>query len=93
MEVLAAYSHTPQPPELRRCTNLRALSDVLHARPAPRRPWNLHDRLDQHSRATLVAAYRTGATATSLATTNGISVRSVKRLLAAEGVRRIQPPA
>ncbi|MGL5827932.1 MAG: hypothetical protein ACRCYU_24465, partial [Nocardioides sp.] len=92
VEVLAAYSHTLQPADLQGCIDRRALCDVPYARPAPRRPWSLRDRLDQHSRATLVAAYRTGATAASLATTHGISLRSVKRLLAAEGVHRKQPP-
>ncbi|MGL4175617.1 MAG: hypothetical protein ACRCSN_06020 [Dermatophilaceae bacterium] len=52
----------------------------------------MRDRLDERSRAGLIAAYRTGATAASLATANGISLRSVKRLLAADGVHRKQPP-
>ncbi|MGL5827479.1 MAG: hypothetical protein ACRCYU_22140 [Nocardioides sp.] len=92
MEVLAAYSNSPHTADLQRCTSLRALPGVPHARPAPKRPWSLRDRLDQHTRADLIDAYRTGATAASLATTNGISLRSVKRLLAAEGVRRKQSP-
>jgi hypothetical protein len=36
----------------------------------------------------MIAAYRGGTTAASLATTHELSPRSVKRLLASAGVRR-----
>jgi hypothetical protein len=60
--------------------------------PPSRRPWSLRDRLDERTRLELIAAYRAGATATSIASGHGLSVRSVKRLVAAAGVRRKQVP-
>jgi hypothetical protein len=36
----------------------------------------------------MIDAYRAGTTAASLAATHGLSLRSVKRLLAAAGARR-----
>jgi hypothetical protein len=57
------------------------------------RPWSLRDRLDERTRADLIAAYRAGTTAASLAVAHGLSVRSVKRLLYSNGVRRNQLPA
>jgi hypothetical protein len=41
--------------------------------------------------AELITAYRDSATAASLATTHGVSLRSVKRLLHTAGVRRTPP--
>ncbi len=88
MEVLAAYSHTPDLAGLRHCANIYRPENDPVARPAPRRPWNLRDRLDERTRADMIAAYRAGTTAASLATTHELSLRSVTRLLAAAGVRR-----
>jgi hypothetical protein len=88
VEVLTSYSHTPQVPELQLCVNARQSEAVKVARPASGRPWSLRDRLDERTRADLIAAYHAGATAASLAAHHGLSLRSVKRLLAAAGVRR-----
>jgi hypothetical protein len=40
----------------------------------------------------MIAAYRGGTTAASLAATHEVSLRSVKRLLSSAGVRREQLP-
>jgi hypothetical protein len=61
--------------------------------PASKRPWSLQNRFDERTRADLIAAYRDGATAASVAVAHGLSIRSVKRLVAAAGVRRQQLPA
>jgi DNA-directed RNA polymerase specialized sigma24 family protein len=61
--------------------------------PASRKPWSLQDRLDERTRADLIAAYRDGRTAASLAVAHGLSIRSVKRLVAAAEVRRQPVPA
>jgi uncharacterized protein YcbK (DUF882 family) len=93
VEVLAAYSHTTQLADLQRCLNARRSDAVSAAPPAPKRLWSLRDRLDERTRTDLIAAYRAGTTAASLAATHGLSLRSVKRLLAATGVHRKQLPA
>jgi hypothetical protein len=41
----------------------------------------------------MIEAYRAGGTAASIAAAHGLSIRSVKRLLAAAGVRRNRLPA
>jgi hypothetical protein len=74
---------------MRRCSSIKC----RFAPPAAKQPWSLRDRLDEHTRDELIAAYRAGTTAASLATTHELSLRSVKRLLAAAGVRRKQLPA
>jgi hypothetical protein len=63
-------------------------SPVRAARPSAKRPWSLRERLDEREIAELITAYRNGDTATSLATTHGVSLSSVKRLLYTAGVRR-----
>jgi hypothetical protein len=63
-------------------------SPVRAARPNTKRPWSLRERLDERELAKLITAYRDGATAASLATTHGVSLRSVKRLLHTAGARR-----
>jgi 2,4-dienoyl-CoA reductase-like NADH-dependent reductase (Old Yellow Enzyme family) len=52
------------------------------------RPWSLHERLDEREIAKLITAYRDGATTASLATTHGVSLSSIKRLLRSASVRR-----
>ncbi len=52
------------------------------------RPGSLRDRLDEHDIAKLITAYRDGTTAVSLAATHSVSLRSIKRLLQAAGIRR-----
>jgi hypothetical protein len=89
---LTCYSHTPDLPDLQRCVAARRSNVVSVAPPAAKQPWSLRDRLDEHTRADLIAAYRAGTTAASLAPTHELSLRSVKRLLAAAGVRRKQLP-
>jgi hypothetical protein len=41
------------------------------------RPWSLRGRLDEREIAELITAYRNGATAASLATTHGATLKSV----------------
>lgn len=53
---------------------------------------DLQDRLDDRTRDDLIAAYRAGTTAASIAAAHGLSIRSVKRLLASAGARRKQLP-
>ncbi len=80
VEVLAAYSHSAQLADLQRCVNARSTAAAVPTSlPASKRPWSLQDRLDERTRADLIDAYRSGATAASLATTHGLSLRSVKR--------------
>jgi hypothetical protein len=90
VEVLTSYSHTTKLADLRRCRHASRSADVAAAPPASTTPWSLRERLDERTRADMIATYRTGATAGSLATAHGLSLRSVKRLLAAAGVRRWQ---
>jgi hypothetical protein len=93
VEVLTSYSYTTKLPDLRLCVKAPRSDAVSIANPTSKRPWSLRDRLDERNRAALIAAYRAGTTAGSLAATHGLSLRSVKRLLAAAGVRRKQLPA
>jgi mutator family transposase len=51
-------------------------------------PWNC---LGNRRPTRLITAYRDGATAASLATAHGLSLKSVKRLLHSAGVRRTPP--
>ena len=60
-------------------------------RPSAKPPWSLHDSLSERDIAELITAYRDGTTAASLATTHGLSLQSVKRLLRTAGVRRTPP--
>ena len=93
MEVLASYSHTTELADLQRCTDARRATAVSRTPPASRRPWSLRDRIDERTRADMIHAYRADATAASLAAAHELSVRSVKRLLAAAGVGRRPVPA
>jgi hypothetical protein len=88
VELLASYSHTTKPTDLEGCAKARRSEVVPVAPSASKRPWSLRDRLDERTRADLIAAYRTGTTAASLAAEYGLSLRSVKRFLADAGVRR-----
>jgi hypothetical protein len=93
VEVLTSYSHTTHLTDLQRCVSAHPSDVVPEAQPASKRPWSLRDRVDERTRADLIAAYYAGATAASLAAHHGLSLRSVKRLLAAAGVRRKLRPA
>ena len=88
MELLTAHSHTAQAADLGHCHTLALTSPVRAARPSTTRPWSLREHLDECDIAKLITAYRDGATAASLATTYGVSITSVKRLLRTAGVRR-----
>jgi hypothetical protein len=72
---------------------MRRAALVPAAPSASKRPWSLRERLDEGTRVDLIDTYRAGATSASLATAHGLSLRSVKRLVAAAGVRRRQLPA
>jgi 2,4-dienoyl-CoA reductase-like NADH-dependent reductase (Old Yellow Enzyme family) len=63
-------------------------SPVRAAKPSAQRPWSLRERLNEREITKLITTYRNGATAASLATAHGVSLRSVKRLLHTAGVRR-----
>ena len=91
--MLTSYSHTTPLADLQRCISARPGIDVPAALSASKRPWSLRDRLDERTLAEIIDAYRAGETAASLACGHGLSVRSVKRLLSAAGVRRQQLPA
>jgi hypothetical protein len=78
-----------QATDLQLCHTMALTSPVRTATPSAKRPWSLRERLDERELAELITAYRDGATAASLATTHGVSLRSVKRLLHTVGVRRI----
>jgi 2,4-dienoyl-CoA reductase-like NADH-dependent reductase (Old Yellow Enzyme family) len=88
VEVLATYSHSPQAAELRLCHTMVLTSPVRVPKSSAKPPWSLRECLDERDIAELITAYRNGATAASLATTHGVSLRSVKRLLRTAGVRR-----
>ena len=79
VELLIAYSHSAQAADLRRC-HIVALTDPIYGhRRRAQRPWRLRDRLDERNITELITAYRDGATAASLATSHGVSLKSVKR--------------
>jgi hypothetical protein len=86
--VLTSYSHTKHVADLQRCTDAPPVAAVPPAERTAQRPWSLRDRFDERARADMIAAYRAGATAASLATEHALSLSSVKRLLAAAGARR-----
>jgi hypothetical protein len=88
VELLVAYSHSVQAADLRHCHTVALTSPVAPAKPNTKRPWSLRERLDEREITELITAYRNGATATSLATTHSVSLRSIKRLLHTAGVRR-----
>ncbi len=88
VELLTAYSHSPQAADLQLCHTVALTNLVCAARPSAKRPWSLRDRLCEREIAELITAYRNGASAASLAATHGVSLRSVKRLLRTAGVRR-----
>jgi hypothetical protein len=92
VELLTAYSHSTQAADLQLCHTMALTSPVRAARPSAGRPWSLRERLHEREIAELITAYRDGATAASLATIHSVSVKSVKRLLQAAGVRRASPP-
>ncbi len=88
VEVLAAYSHSTELADLRRRLDARPASAIPTAPLASKPPWSLRDRLDKRTRADLIAAYRSGETAASLAAAHGLSLRSCQAL----GGRRGSPP-
>jgi hypothetical protein len=76
-----------QAADLQLCHAATLTSLVRAPRASAKRPWSLRERLSERDIANLITAYRDGATAASLATAHGVSLRSVKRLL-----RRRCPP-
>jgi hypothetical protein len=91
VEILTTYSHTTQAADLRLCHTMALTSPVHASGSSGQRPWSLCERLDERDIAELITAYRDGATAASLATAHGVSLRSVKRLLHTAGIRRTPP--
>ena len=88
MEVLATYSYSAQAADLRLCHTIIRTNPVRPVRPSTQRPWSLGERLDEREITELIIAYREGATAAFLATSHGVSLRSVKRLLHIAGAHR-----
>ena len=94
MEVLTAYSHTPE-----RLDDLRKAAEIVRGqRPdepdeerneqASRpRQWSLADRLSPDEVQTIINRYRAGTTAKDLVVKLGISLSSVRRLLGKHGAR------
>ncbi|HKR51787.1 MAG TPA: hypothetical protein VJT72_19825, partial [Pseudonocardiaceae bacterium] len=91
VEILTAYSHSMQAADLRLCHTTARTSPVRTAKPSMKRPWSLRERLDEREITELIATYRNGATAASLAAAHGVSLTSVKRLLHTAGARRTTP--
>lgn len=91
VELLTAYSHSAQAADLLLCHAMALASPLRAPTPSAKRPWSVRERLDERDIVQLITAYRNGATAASLAAANGVSLRSVKRLLHIAGVRR--PPS
>jgi hypothetical protein len=91
VEVLATYSHSAQAANLQLCRTVALASPACAPRPSAKRPWRLRERLNERDIADLIIAYRDGATAASLATAHGMSLRSIKRLLHTAGIRRTPP--
>jgi 2,4-dienoyl-CoA reductase-like NADH-dependent reductase (Old Yellow Enzyme family) len=91
VEVLAAYSHSAQAPDLRLCHTVALTSPVCAPKPSAKRPESPRDHLDERDIADLITAYRDGATAASLAAAHGLNLTSVKRLLHIAGVHRTSP--
>ena len=58
MEVLTAYSHISQLADLQRCVSARRLEEALVAPPAFTRPSSLRERLNERTRADMIATYR-----------------------------------
>jgi hypothetical protein len=88
VELLAAYSHSTQATDLQLCHTMALTSPAHTPRLSAKRPWSLRERLDERDIADLIIAYCDGATAISLAAAHGVSLKSVKRLLHAAGIRR-----
>jgi hypothetical protein len=80
-----------QAADLRLCHTVALASPRVPQRLSAERPWSLRERLDERDIADLITAYRDGATAASLAAAHGVSLKSVKRLLHAAGIRRTPP--
>ena len=88
MELLTAYSHTPE-----RLDDLRKAVEIVRRQEADEpdaernedasrpRQWSMADRLSPEEVQTIINRYRTGTIAKDLAATFGISLSSVRRLL------------
>ena len=59
-----SYSHSTPPADLQRCADAPRSSVVPVDTSATKRPWSVQDRIDEHTRADMIAAYRAGTTAT-----------------------------
>lgn len=94
MEVLTAYSHTPERlHDLQKAVEVicRQRPDEAHAernedasRP---RQWSMSDRLSPDEVQTIIDLYRAGSIAKDVAAKFGISLSSVRRLLRKHGAR------
>jgi DNA-directed RNA polymerase specialized sigma24 family protein len=86
VEVLAAYSHSPQPADLQ--ASIERVSAEQQQLAHQSQAWSLADRLSPAQRAAIVEAYQAGATAASLATSHALSLSSVKRLIRSANLLR-----
>ena len=83
--------------ELARYLREQPLQPLAHGQPVPPAPslpsyhaarWRVRDRLGEAGVAELVAAFKAGTPKHILAERYGLNLRSVKRLLRTEGVKR-----
>jgi DNA-directed RNA polymerase specialized sigma24 family protein len=81
VEVLIAYSHSAQAPDLHLCLQDPSTSRRTKRRLVPKQAWSLSDRLNDAQRLAIVDAYLAGATAARLAAAHDLSLSSLKRIL------------
>jgi DNA-directed RNA polymerase specialized sigma24 family protein len=81
VEVLAAYSHSAQAPDLHLCLHKASASRRQKRQPVTKQAWSLSDRLTEAQRLAIVDAYLAGTTAARLAATHELSLSSLKRIL------------
>jgi DNA-directed RNA polymerase specialized sigma24 family protein len=91
VEVLKAYSHTPdQLYDLRKAREVvrgDASNEPDDPQPPQPRPWSMADRLSPEDVQAMIEKYHAGTIAQDLAAQYGISVKSVRRLLRKHGAR------
>jgi hypothetical protein len=91
VELPTAYSHSVQAADLQLCHTVTLDGPVRTPRPSAKPPSSLRERLGERDIAELITAHRDGATAASVAAIHGVSLKNVKRLLHAAGIRRTPP--
>jgi DNA-directed RNA polymerase specialized sigma24 family protein len=90
VEVLVAYSHSVQAPDLYYCLEFASVNRRSKRRPVTKRAWSLSDRLNEAQRLAIVDDYLSGATAARLAAAYGLSLSSLKRILRSAQATKIR---